>query len=117
MRRAAKVDANHSRVVADLRKLGTRVLSLAAIGDGVSDLLVLHRDRLYLVEIKNPERSRVTAAQKEFHASWPVIIATSAEEAFLEIVRRGAPTQTSEKDTRFVGGLPDGFGRQHPSGR
>jgi hypothetical protein len=90
VRRAAKVDANQSRVVADLRKFGVRILSLAPMGDGCPDLLCLFRDKLFLVEIKNPERSRITTAQKEFHLRWPVIVAETAEQAFGEIVRRAA---------------------------
>jgi hypothetical protein len=88
VRRAAKVDANQERVVADLRKMGVRILSLAPMGKGCADLLCLHRDRLYLVELKNPERSRITEAQKEFHLRWPVIVAETAEQAFREIVER-----------------------------
>ena len=38
--RAARVDDNHVAVVEALRKAGAMVQSLAAVGDGVPDLLI-----------------------------------------------------------------------------
>jgi hypothetical protein len=91
MRRAARVDGNHAVIVAALRKVGCRVLSLAAVGKGCPDLICRFRDKLFLVEIKNRDgKGRVlTEQQKEFHQSWPVIVADSVDEAINEIVRRG----------------------------
>jgi hypothetical protein len=40
MRRAAKIDANQPQIVEALRKAGATVHSLAAVGNGIPDLLV-----------------------------------------------------------------------------
>ena len=53
MRRAAKIDGNHTEIVKEFRGYpGVTVLSLAAIGKGVPDLLVAFRGVTWLVEIK-----------------------------------------------------------------
>lgn len=74
MRRAAKTDANHTEIVAALRKCGAVVHSLAAVGGGMPDLLVGYRGRTALVEIKDgnkPPSARVlTADQQRWHAGW-----------------------------------------------
>lgn len=89
MRRAAKVDANQPAIVAALRKMGCKVQSLAAIGKGVPDLLVMHRHRLVLMEIKEPSKvpsKRVLRPlQAKWHAEWdgaPIAVVETAEEAF-----------------------------------
>lgn len=85
MRRAAKIDANHALVVGALRACGARVLSLAAVGKGCPDLLVLHRGVLRLLEIKDGSKPKsaqaLTADQVEFHAQWPVTVVRSVEQA------------------------------------
>lgn len=70
MRRAAKVDANQSEIVAALEKAGASVTSLAAVGKGVPDLLVAYRGCWYLLEIKNPERSRKRRGFLATQAAW-----------------------------------------------
>ena len=85
MRRAAKIDANQSAIVGALKACGAQVLSLAAIGKGVPDLLILHRGRFQLMEVKDgslpPSARRLTPAQEEFHLDWPVTVVTSCETA------------------------------------
>ena len=85
MRRAAKVDANHAAIVGALRACGAQVLSLAAVGKGCPDLLIQHRGRLQLIEIKNPlqpkNKQRLKPMQEEFHADWTVSTVTSVEGA------------------------------------
>ena len=85
MRYAAKVDEPHKSVVDALRRCGCQVISLAALGKGVPDLLVrLPRkglSDLWLLEVKG-HRGRLTEDQKRFHALWPeVLIVHSPEEA------------------------------------
>lgn len=91
-RRAAKVDANQSAVVDALTRHGAKVLSLAAIGDGVYDLLVGHRRQLMLMEVKDgdkpPSARQLTALQIEFRREWdgyPLHVVTSVDEA-LEVL-------------------------------
>lgn len=90
--RRGNPDANQAAIVVALRKLGCRVTVLSSVGNGVPDLLVCLRDKLFLVELKNMEGRgrRFTEAQKVFHSQWPVIVADTVEEAWLEIVRRAA---------------------------
>lgn len=52
MRRAAKIDANHTDVVQAFQRGGFLVLSLAACGRGVPDLLVYKAGTMRLVEVK-----------------------------------------------------------------
>lgn len=74
MRRAAKVDANQVQVVSALRAAGVLVLSLAALGKGVPDLLCAFHGRLVLLEVKDghkvPSARKLTADQIEFHKEW-----------------------------------------------
>ena len=55
MRRAARTDSNHLELVKAFRTLGCSVLSLAAVGKGVPDLLVSIKGITWLVEVKMPK--------------------------------------------------------------
>ena len=76
MRRAAKVDDNHTEIIEALRMLGCSVVSLAAVGNGVPDILVGRAEtgRNYLLEIKDgsksPSRRKLTKDQVEFLGMW-----------------------------------------------
>lgn len=74
MRRAAKVDRNQAEIVAALRKAGASVQSLAAVGDGVPDLLVGIRGATLLVEVKDgkrpPSERGLNDKQLEWHGAW-----------------------------------------------
>lgn len=74
MRRAAKIDANQVEVVKALRAAGATVQSLAAVGDGVPDLLVGINGRTALIEVKDgakvPSKQRHTEAQSAWHSAW-----------------------------------------------
>lgn len=69
MRRAAKVDRNHKEIVAAFRACGCSVVSLAALGRGVPDLLVARGRWMALVEVKAPG-GRLTPDQEAFMAVW-----------------------------------------------
>jgi hypothetical protein len=93
VRRAAKVDATQAAIVKALREAGCKVLSLAACGKGVPDLLVRPDYKnsisaqifgeLHLLEVKNPagRGTSLTPDQVKFHAEWPVTVVTTPEEA------------------------------------
>lgn len=70
--RAAKIDVNQPEIVAALRKVGCLVQSLASIGKGCPDLLVAHRARLMLIEVKDgkkpPSDRKLTPDQVKWHA-------------------------------------------------
>lgn len=74
MRRAAKIDANQPAIVAALRKAGASVHSLAAVGDGIPDLLVGHVGLTALMEVKDgskpPSARALTPDQLRWHQSW-----------------------------------------------
>ena len=74
MRRAAKIDANQEAVVSALRSAGATVQSLAAVGDGVPDLLVGYQKQTYLIEVKDgrktPSQRKLTDAQVKWHENW-----------------------------------------------
>lgn len=94
MRRAAKVDSSHAEIVAALRKAGCKVLSLAAVGSGCPDLLVLEPvlHLLILMEIKSPDqpksKRKLNPLQVAWHAEWanaPIAVVETAEQALAAI--------------------------------
>lgn len=74
MRRAARIDANQPAIVADLRRAGASVVSLAAIGKGCPDLAVGFRGRTYLFEVKDPVQPpsgrKLTPDEQRFFETW-----------------------------------------------
>lgn len=74
MRRAAKIDANQAEIVDALRKAGATVQSLAAVGNGVPDLLIGFRGITVLAEVKDglkpPSGQSLTPLQMEWHRNW-----------------------------------------------
>lgn len=94
MRRAARTDANHLAIVGALRACGAQVLSLAAVGKGCPDLLILHRGRYQLIEVKNgtlpPSARRLTPKQEEFHRDWLVTTVLSVEGAIAALGSRSS---------------------------
>lgn len=88
MRRAAKVDANHTQVVTALQAAGATVQSLAAVGQGVPDLLVGFQGKTLLMEVKDgqkpPSARRLTEQQITWHGAWrggPVAIVDGVDAA------------------------------------
>lgn len=74
MRRAARIDANQPQIVNDLRGLGCVVWSTAGVGNGFPDIVVGHKGRNYLFEIKDPEKPpskrRLTVKEMDFCSVW-----------------------------------------------
>jgi Holliday junction resolvase len=74
MRKKGKTDANQAGIVEYLRRAGCRVLILSAVGSGCPDLLVGHKNKLALVEIKDgkkkPSARKLTPDQVKFHEDW-----------------------------------------------
>lgn len=89
MTNRAKVDTNHAAIVAALRRVGAQVQSLAAVGNGVPDLLVAFRGAWFVMEVKDgdkpPSRRRLTPAEAEWHMQFnqsaPVWTVSSIDEA------------------------------------
>ena len=92
MRRAAKVDRNQSEIVQALRSVGASVYSLAAVGDGIPDLLIGFRRSTYLLEVKDgkkkPSARELTPDQVRFHSEWfggACVVVNSVPEALAAI--------------------------------
>lgn len=86
MRRNARVDTNHKQIVSGLRDVGASVVSLAAIGRGVPDLLVGYRGVNYLLEVKTA-KGKLTTDQTQFAAMFNgrVSIVRDIGEAYVAI--------------------------------
>lgn len=74
MRRASKIDANQEQIVSALRAAGATVHSLAAVGNGLPDLLVGFKGVTFLMECKDgnkpPSKRRLTEDQLVWHGAW-----------------------------------------------
>ena len=74
MRRRARTDRNQTEIVAALRAAGASVYSLAAVGQGIPDLLVGYAGRTALVEVKDgskpPSARQLTPDQQQWHQTW-----------------------------------------------
>lgn len=85
-RTVARIDSNQPALVAYLRGVGASVLHLHTLGRGVPDLLVCHRDTLYLVEVKDgakpPSKRKLTPDEQRWHAEWngPVYVIESVDD-------------------------------------
>ena len=87
MRRAARVDSNQKEIVQALRKAGASVAHTHTIGQGFPDIVVGHRGKNLLLEIKDgsltPSRRKLTEDEYEFHEAWrgQINIVESVEDA------------------------------------
>lgn len=57
MRRAAKVDGNHSEIIKALRQIGASVADTSRIGQGFPDAVVGFRGRNFMLEFKGKQPS------------------------------------------------------------
>jgi hypothetical protein len=71
IRRAARVDANQSEIVAALRAIGVQVVDSSGMGRGFPDLCAMFRGTIYFLELKNgskpPSARKLTVEQVRFH--------------------------------------------------
>lgn len=77
-----RIDANQPAIVRELRQLGATVLHLHTLGKGCPDILVGHKGKLFLFEIKGP-KGLLTAEQACWHTLWrgQVAVIRSIEDA------------------------------------
>lgn len=100
MRRAARVDANHSEIVQGLRKAGCSVLDLSRVGQGCPDICVGFGGINLLMEIKDgsksPSARKLTVDEVKFHRGWSgaVTVVNSLEDAIKQI---NAALEVSQK--------------------
>ena len=95
---AGRVDANQSRIVAALRRLGCSVAITSQVGQGLPDLLVGYMGRTILMELKDgtraPSDRKLTGAEAYFLGHWrggPAVVVSSEEEAIAAVLDRGKP--------------------------
>jgi len=62
---AKRTDANQAEIVAALRQVGAMVVDLHIVGHGCPDLLVVWRDKLYLMEVKT-RTGKLNQAERDF---------------------------------------------------
>jgi soluble P-type ATPase len=88
VRTASRIDHNQPEIVRVLRQLGARVQVLSMVGHGVPDLLILHRGKLALVELKDGSKSasrrKLTPDEQLWHEEWadaPLYVVATVDEA------------------------------------
>lgn len=78
MRLAARVDANHTEIIAAFRKFGCSVWVTHQIGKGFPDCIVSKRNKTILVEIKDGAKVKsaqaLTKDEVKFHETWQGIV-------------------------------------------
>lgn len=72
--RAKRVDDNQKRIVKQLRQLGVSVQHLHTVGQGCPDLLLGHKNKNYLVELKDEKKKKsakkLTEDEEKFFDEW-----------------------------------------------
>jgi hypothetical protein len=76
---SARRDDNEAPIVSVLQQCGALVCPLSIAG--MPDLLVCHRGRLLLLEVKRPRRALNDAQQRQAALGWPVTVVRSVSEA------------------------------------
>ena len=86
MRRAAKVDLNHSEIMEGVRQAGWKARSSAAIGNDFPDQIVAKGNFTALLEVKSGSNG-LTQGQQDFIDSWPgvVVVARTVEQTVMEL--------------------------------
>lgn len=91
MRKIARTDANQTAIMDALRRVGALVHSTAQLGGGFPDIIVGHRRRLYMMEIKDgtkkPSAQKLTSDEEKFHALWwDYVYTVNSPEAAIKIL-------------------------------
>lgn len=101
MRFAKRLDANHTQIVNDLRKMGYHVYDLNLSGGGLTDIMVHRNDRTFFVELKVKGASAVVKrTQIAFLSTWQGFcgIARSLEDvlAIIQTPSKGCLSQVQK---------------------
>lgn len=105
-RRAARVDANQPRVVAELRDFGISVHITSQLGDGFPDLVCGFMGINGLYELKDPEKfvsqQQLSKDEKQFHNDWKgdVQVVFTSTEIIHDLLRKA--NQLAVKSGREV---------------
>ena len=63
---AKRVDSNHAEIRDYIRELGIWVKDTSSYGNGFSDLIVVHKQEPYFIEIKVDKKAKLTPQEREF---------------------------------------------------
>ena len=101
MRRAARVDRNHSEVINAFRAYGFSVADTSRLGGGFPDCVIAKSGRTAVIEIKDgklpPSARKLTEAEERFRSDWlgRYEVVESLDDVD-EVVRTWANTWTKE---------------------
>ena len=85
---AKRTDENQKDIVDELRRIGCEVESLSGC-KGMPDLLVALANRIFLLEVKNPEtKGKPNDDQERFHKRFPVSVVRSIDEALKVVTKQ-----------------------------
>jgi hypothetical protein len=74
MRRRARIDSNHTEIVAEFRAYGWFVRDTHHVGDGFFDLIAIKHGRVLFVEVKDgakpPSARKLTPDEVAVHADF-----------------------------------------------
>lgn len=70
MKYAKRTDANHKSIKKLFQTLGAIVKDTSKFGDGFPDLLIRWKNKIYFVEIKANEKSKLTLAEEKFQVDF-----------------------------------------------
>lgn len=98
MRAKGRTDANQSRIVEALRKIGASVSITSGVGNGFPDLLVGYMGTTTLLEVKDGEKPpsdrKLTPAEAHFLATWkggPAVVVEDEQEAINAVIAHARP--------------------------
>lgn len=81
-----RIDRNQNEIVKTFRQLGILVYITSNLGNGFPDLVILFKNRIWLIEIKNGKLAKsaqkLTEKEDKFHTLWKdhVVIITSIQD-------------------------------------
>jgi hypothetical protein len=120
MRHHAKVDGNHRAIVDAARKLGAFVTSLADVGGGTPDLLIIHAGKVALYEVKDgalpPSKRKLTPDEELWHTKAKMIggYTVPVVESIEDVVRELTSAASSAREDGPACS-PDGTGLAAPT--
>lgn len=95
--RAYRVDANQSKITAELRKMGVSVRPTHMVGNGFGDIVCGYQGLNFIFEIKDEDKpasaKKLTPAEVIFHYEWQgqVSIIETANDAWTIIQQATRP--------------------------
>jgi hypothetical protein len=86
----SRKDATQDGIVAALIAVGALVRELHRVGQGIPDLLVQFRGRIYLIECKSPDGTLERSQRDMIREGWIVHVVETPEQAIEVLTSNGA---------------------------